>query len=64
MLFIVRRAPQIARKAAIRRFMEPGGAPPPGVEMLGRWQALELPNHTSVCAEGSFCPGMGGCCGW
>ena len=40
-----------------------GGAPPPRVKMLGRWQAFELPNQTSMCAESSFCPGIGGCCG-
>jgi hypothetical protein len=28
------------RNAAIERFLKTGGAPPPGVKMLGRWHAV------------------------
>jgi hypothetical protein len=42
MLFITRYevAPSV-RKAAIERFMKTGGAPPPGVKMLGRWHSAD-----------------------
>jgi hypothetical protein len=42
MLFIVRwEVPQAGRKAAIKRFLETGGAPPEGVKMLGRWHTAD-----------------------
>lgn len=42
MLFIIRwDIPQIARKAAIERFLATGGAPPPGVTMLSRWHSAD-----------------------
>lgn len=42
MLFIVRwEISQAARKAAIQRFLETGGAPPAGVKMLGRWHTAD-----------------------
>jgi len=42
MLFIVRwEISQVARKAAIQRFIDTGGAPPAGVKMLGRWHSAD-----------------------
>ena len=42
MKFIVRwEIPQEARKDAIARFMETGGQPPDGVEMLTRWHSAD-----------------------
>ena len=42
MLFIVRwEIPQVARKAAIERFLETGGAPPQGATMLHRWHSAD-----------------------
>jgi Protein of unknown function (DUF3303) len=42
MLFIVKwEIPEIGRKAAVQRFKETGGAPPPGVKMLGRWHSTD-----------------------
>jgi hypothetical protein len=32
--------PQGTNKAAVARFLETGGAPPKGVEMLGRWHGM------------------------
>jgi len=32
--------PQATHNAAIARFLETGGAPPKGVEMLGRWHGM------------------------
>jgi len=32
--------PQATNSAAIARFLETGGAPPKGVEMLGRWHGM------------------------
>jgi hypothetical protein len=42
MKFIVRYdIPQNARKAAIARFLETGGLPPEGVEMVARWHTAD-----------------------
>jgi len=42
MLFIVRWSiPQVARKVAIQRFIDTGGAPPEGVKMLSRWHSAD-----------------------
>lgn len=42
MLFIVRwEISQEFRRPAIKRFLETGGAPPPGVKMLGRWHTAD-----------------------
>jgi hypothetical protein len=42
MLFIVRwTIPQVARKAAIQRFIETGGAPPAWVKMLARYHSAD-----------------------
>jgi len=32
--------PQSSFNAAVKRFLETGGAPPPGVKMLGRWHGM------------------------
>jgi hypothetical protein len=41
-LFILRwEITQSVRKAAIKRFLETGGAPPDGVKMLGRWHTVD-----------------------
>lgn len=32
--------PQTSFNAAVNRFLETGGAPPKGVEMLGRWHGM------------------------
>ena len=32
--------PQGTFNAAVARFLETGGAPPPGVQMLGRWHGM------------------------
>jgi Protein of unknown function (DUF3303) len=34
--------PPATRDAAITRFLETGGQPPPGVTLLGRWTQLDL----------------------
>jgi Protein of unknown function (DUF3303) len=34
--------PPATRDAAIARFLETGGQPPPGVRLLGRWTQLDL----------------------
>jgi uncharacterized protein DUF3303 len=34
--------PPAARDAALARFLETGGQPPPGVRLLGRWTQLDL----------------------
>jgi len=34
--------PPATRDAAIARFLETGGQPPPGVTLLGRWTQLDL----------------------
>ncbi len=42
MKFIVRwEIPQNSRKAAIARFLETGGLPPEGVEMVSRWHSAD-----------------------
>ena len=34
--------PPVTRDAAMARFLETGGQPPPGVRLLGRWTQLDL----------------------
>jgi hypothetical protein len=34
--------PPVTRNAAIDRFLQTGGQPPPGVTLLGRWTQLDL----------------------